>query len=399
MKATHIADLSSLQHHYLAAIIDGKRELSETEAIKRAQLLSLELSEGDYMVAVVAPYYLSIPVEKKDEAIEDCANYVWGQLEKEGYRCYCLVNSYDNVMILIMGMESGKTDNLEAAFIRIRKKLHARLSLDSFVGIGSLVNKLTDIYISANDANTMLSYKFTYAGQGVANIKPLVRFTHSPQYTSNIQFDRVIGCFQDGDIGKMARRLEELITSIRSKPNVLNTAIKRTFVELTVTILHTATNANVDTDQLLDGLDVYQWILEQNHTEVLTEWLLTLSENLIGKMMEAQETAEKKIIQSAITYIEEQLSNPQLGLQQVSEHVGLSPNYFSQMFKKEKGLGMNNYIAMQRVERAKFVLNSSDSRLSDVAAQCGFSSLAYFGQVFKKNTGMSPGEFRKIGRN
>lgn len=387
--------MDNLQMHFLSSILKGKREITEEEARRRATYLRLVL-EPPFLVTEVAPYYIGIKAEKKDELIQSCADYVRSLLSKAGFSAYYYINEFDNVQVLLYSLTDLQLASLEDALIDVRNKLQFRYELDSFIGIGSQVDILTGISASANDASEMLAYKFTYAEQGVVNIRHLIRFSHSPNYVSNIRFERVLGCFQDGNIGKMSIRLDELIEDIRNKPNASKTSIRRTFIELTVAVLHVAANADVDTDKVINGLDIYQWILDQNRMEMLSEWFIRLCEDLRVKMQDQLESTEKNIIQNACSFIDEHIEN--LSLEQVSDAVGLSPYYFSKLFKKEKGIGFSNYISRIRISHAKKMLVETELPLTDVALQSGFSSAPYFSQVFKKEEGVTPGEYRRAVR-
>jgi two-component system response regulator YesN len=82
-------------------------------------------------------------------------------------------------------------------------------------------------------------------------------------------------------------------------------------------------------------------------------------------------------------------------LQTVSDAMGLTAPYFSQLFSRETGQGVNAYITGLRMEFAGRLLSSSDLKVDDIAAQTGFSSASYFNLVFKKTFGMTPTQYRK----
>ena len=111
-----------------------------------------------------------------------------------------------------------------------------------------------------------------------------------------------------------------------------------------------------------------------------------------------QESSERNVIQTACQYIEANAGDLEISPAAVSEYVGLSPSYFSQLFKKEKGIGLNSYITGTKIERAKMLLITTDYTISAISGQAGFSSTPYFSQVFKKTTGMTPGKFRRAGK-
>lgn len=52
------------------------------------------------------------------------------------------------------------------------------------------------------------------------------------------------------------------------------------------------------------------------------------------------------------------------------------------------------YLISIRLKEAQNLLSNSDFSISQISAMCGFSSLSYFGQSFKRATGLSAGEYR-----
>lgn len=393
--------LTPSQVHLIRMLLDGKREISEQEALIRTKRLGLREILFPCVVICVSPYYTDVAFEKKDETIRGCADYVSAFFQRANYKYYCLINSYDNIQVLLPTDANSLTEwDLDELSISLHQKLYRHFQLNLFIGIGSVVDRYADISRSATEAMEMLAYKYQYADRGVINIINTLRFKHYDYalYGQNIMFDRVIGRFQDGDLGMMAVRLNELIESIRRRPGVSNSAIKRTFIELAVYILHIASNANVDVDAILGDLEVYNWVLKQNNTDDLSEWLLDISAELLDQMGKRQDVEEKQIITQACDYISEHLDDPNLGLQTVSDAVGLSGAYFSQLFKKEKGAGLNRYINERRIIEAQKLLVSTELKSEEIALRIGFTTATYFGRVFKKSVGMTPKEYRKQAR-
>ncbi len=389
-------DLTPQQIHFLRVLLDGKREIGEEEALVRQRRLGLEDIVFPCLTACVSPYYTRVEPEKKDELIRDCSAFVCHYLQKEARSYYCLTDSYDNIQILLPtafnGLSAQRVDEL---FAGLYKSVHRRFALELFIGVGSEATRFSEISRSAMEAMEMLAFKYQYADRGVINIRNTEKFRRYSVYGEDIMFARVIGRFQDGDLKMMEVRLEELIESIRHRPNISKTAIKRTFVELAINILHIAANADVDVEAVLGDRDPYSWIMAQNHTEVLTEWLLDLSAGLLEQTEARKKTDEKEIIRRACEFIAGNIGDADLSLQTVSDAAGLSSSYFSQLFKAEKGIGLSNYITESRILRARSMLESTELKNEEIARQLGFASATYFGRVFKKYTGLTPNAFRK----
>ncbi|WP_375749768.1 helix-turn-helix domain-containing protein [Vibrio sp. HN007] len=78
------------------------------------------------------------------------------------------------------------------------------------------------------------------------------------------------------------------------------------------------------------------------------------------------------------------------------KELGISPNYLSDLLKKETGKTAKEHIQLFLIERAKNKLLGSDDSISRIAFDLGFDYPAHFTKVFRKTTGYSPSEFRKL---
>ncbi|MCL6605215.1 MAG: helix-turn-helix transcriptional regulator [Paenibacillus sp.] len=84
----------------------------------------------------------------------------------------------------------------------------------------------------------------------------------------------------------------------------------------------------------------------------------------------------------------------ELSLDKMAEVAGLNGSYLSQLFKKETGIAISDYIQRERIEEAKRLMEVHGIPLSDIATRLHFNDQSYFTKVFKKYTGTTPKEFR-----
>lgn len=82
-------------------------------------------------------------------------------------------------------------------------------------------------------------------------------------------------------------------------------------------------------------------------------------------------------------------------IQYFADKANLSPNYFSDLLKKETGKSAKDHINEYLVEQAKNMLISSNQSVSEIAYSLGFNYPHYFSRVFKSKTGMAPNAFRE----
>ncbi|MFD1064968.1 AraC family transcriptional regulator [Oceanobacillus locisalsi] len=100
-------------------------------------------------------------------------------------------------------------------------------------------------------------------------------------------------------------------------------------------------------------------------------------------------------IKQAIAFIEDTFQKD-IKLEDIANHVYLSPYYFSRMFKKLMDSSPIQYLINYRVNHAKKLLHNTNLPIEEIAAGCGFNSASHFITTFKKNVNMSPKQFRAI---
>ena len=99
------------------------------------------------------------------------------------------------------------------------------------------------------------------------------------------------------------------------------------------------------------------------------------------------------VVERALRYIADKYSS-YLSLETIASNILVNPSHLSRTFKKETGVGITDYIARLRVEKAKELLAFTDMLAYEIAEAVGFKDSTYFSFVFKKTTGVSPTDFK-----
>ncbi|WP_274361657.1 response regulator [Paenibacillus thermotolerans] len=101
-----------------------------------------------------------------------------------------------------------------------------------------------------------------------------------------------------------------------------------------------------------------------------------------------------QIVRQVLVYVEKHLEHD-VSLQAIADHVGLHPVSVSKIFKQEQGESLTETISRIRMEKASYLLKSTDERIYEIAAKLGYQNTPYFIKVFKKYFGLTPQEFRE----
>jgi transcriptional regulator GlxA family with amidase domain len=94
-----------------------------------------------------------------------------------------------------------------------------------------------------------------------------------------------------------------------------------------------------------------------------------------------------------IDHMECHLSEP-ISLDVLAAHARTSRARLFANFKRETGMSPNDWLLRRRIKAATDLLRTTNRKLEDIAAACGFTSAPYFCHVFRKYTA-PPGEHRQ----
>ena len=107
-----------------------------------------------------------------------------------------------------------------------------------------------------------------------------------------------------------------------------------------------------------------------------------------------EKVTDATVIERALSYIHEHECQ-NITLQDIADHVHLSRVYFHNLFVAATGRTPHRYLLERRISRARQLLMTTDKPLCEIAADCGFSSQSYFNQVFQKEMGCTPGQYKR----
>ena len=206
--------------------------------------------------------------------------------------------------------------------------------------------------------------------------------------------------FQSGDLELLTARLKERAEELRAITQVYPdepypTTIRRAMMEVVVSAMHIAADAGGNVEQEMGNISPYQTIFHLTSTPEIIQWVVHICRDLNEKIIQCRIQRENTTNERINHYIYQHLADPQLSLESVSAHVGLTASYLSAFFIQKNQIGFRDFLNTQRVAAAKRYLTDTGIAVSEIAKRCGFTSDSYFITVFKKYTGITPGAFRR----
>lgn len=253
--------------------------------------------------------------------------------------------------------------------------------------LGSIAQGFNKINISYNDACTLINNKNTY--DGIITKEPMEQRLRL--FNERVQAIRKNIIDNINDLENVMNIYEAYIHAIKVY-NVSTSLVKKTCFDIGSGVYFSYMMEKGEAaDNKLDSL-----IISLQNCNC--DDAIKITRDFIMQMLKADIGESHEIIGKAKSYIKEHL-NEEISVYSIAEMLYLTPTYFSKLFKNNTGEGCNSYIIRKRIEKAKSLLETTSMKTGKIAALVGYKDTNYFSLAFKKQTGMSPTEFRENGGN
>jgi len=150
---------------------------------------------------------------------------------------------------------------------------------------------------------------------------------------------------------------------------------------------------NISAETLCDGADPVLAIRSVPDIVSLRDFTMDFIgkyENYVG-----ESSTYSNIVTRAIDYIDKQYMKD-IGLLELSDHLGINSGYFSHVFKEKTRESFSSYRNRIRIEKAVEMINRGGMSTDEIARSVGYNNTNYFIKIFKKVTGKTLSEFKNI---
>lgn len=269
----------------------------------------------------------------------------------------------------------------------IIKNIKEQLNITVYIGVGGIYD-IEQLYQSYEEAIKILRYKRDDSRESIhiADIEDKMTIVHD----SYIELERLlVESVKTGQSDSM-----DYFTSLLDMLKALTLADRKNkIIELLILTCHSARIEGPNEGTFLDYLSYIEELKDIQEIS-LDAWAYRKFQYLI-KTIRIRKTAKVPyVIHSAIAYIEKHYTES-ISLEEVANHVGLTPQYFSTYFKEEMDCNLIDYITKLRIEKAKEIIRNSQMSVQEICFIVGYHDPNYFSRIFKKYVGITPTKYKK----
>lgn len=210
----------------------------------------------------------------------------------------------------------------------------------------------------------------------------------------------ILNCVKDGDTKRIQATYKTLPQIKYGNMSSSHDPLKQLFygsIANTTLVTRYAIEGGLEEETAFTLSDVYIQRMENCRSlyelNILNEKMAVDYTKRVSEVKNSGSSVYIKPIAKCIRYISKNI-NTRITLDILSKEVHLAPKYLSSLFRAETGTTLSSFIETSKVEKAKDLLAYSELSYSDISSYLCFNSQSYFISVFKKNTAMTPKEYR-----
>ena len=206
---------------------------------------------------------------------------------------------------------------------------------------------------------------------------------------SNLLTDYLIA-FQRNKVAETLFSLEEFLYNVKNDIASVKLFLTDLYLRIKEKANHIFCSAEIPfptNSQIIDRIESCHY---------LYEIILFISEQTEMIMNATGNPSRDTVLDDILYYIDHNFRS-NIKLEGIAPLFGYSSAYLGKIFNKTMGESFNSYVDHRRIDYSKELLKENRLKVYEIAGQVGYNNVDYFHKKFKKYTGMSPAEYRKIG--
>lgn len=132
---------------------------------------------------------------------------------------------------------------------------------------------------------------------------------------------------------------------------------------------------------------------DQQIIQPLTLSLLHLCRKSVTTSADGAPSRPQFLYKSICNWLQDNYAQP-LTRESVASFFNITPNHLSRLFRQQGTMSFVDYLRWVRMAKARMILQKYHLPIGDVALRCGFADSDYFSRLFRRQFGLTPGEYR-----
>lgn len=380
----------SLTNQFLSALIQGN--FTEREAFLNAcKNLDIDFDRKYYCVC-------SILIEKSDLPENETIDFEFiSQTITQALPKYLQAQTKDLLfsqkLLLVLCSDVSNTEQYYSAMSDLMNQLLQRNHLSTTIGVGSLYDSYEQVGKSYLESMNALDYRMIYGKNCLITPNMYTIPVSGTDYPSQ-DLEALYFALLAFNTEASLEVIQRLFDYTKSNQCTLHSA-KYICYDIFSLLKKTPVLANIGyVNTSFQGLDITNLTDFETVDDFFTA-LTAIIQKAVVSTDNTKAILRHNIGQELVNYINEHCFSYDFQITSMAEYFSVSPQHMRKLFKNHTGIGLSDYIANYKLEKAMQLLRETNMTLQDIVFEIGNTDVSGFIRLFKQKTGMTPGQYRK----
>lgn len=328
-------------------------------------------------------------------SIQCTVNDIVNEMIEKNPELYLIENQANMIIIIVSSSDEAdvylKAKSLGARIIDNIKKL---INLQVWVAIGKTVSSLHSIRESYNEALELLAERENLMNKSLLTREDLVQLSRQSQRRPIEYYHSITALVISGQTDMTRQKIDEFIDYLTHLEGLNLNELRNIAVEFIGVLMTALYNQALSMEENGQNINIYKEVGSIQSIHDFHEWTKERILPFCKLMSSKSSDKHKKTIDYIIRFVNDHYDE-EITLDMISNKVFLTANYLSQIFKNSQGENFKNYVTRIRIEKAKEMMLQGNLKIYEIAEKVGYNNTAYFSQLFRKHTGLTPSEFNR----
>ncbi|WP_269217420.1 response regulator transcription factor [Metabacillus sp. B2-18] len=280
-------------------------------------------------------------------------------------------------------------NNLQEKIEQLREHFFDIYKMDMTVAISEVdcITQVRRLYLEALEC---LGHRF-YLGEGSIITKNDIKHEN---IINDYEYDGQSLCLfiKSGNLEKVESEISQFFAELTESR--LTISLVRSYV-MQIFLVMIQQSDSVSMQKYMDKMSV---LVDMDTIQQMKHFFLSTAKEITQGYYERHKSNHSAVIHRMIDLVEENIGNTEMSLKWVANKVYMNADYLGKLFKQETGQKFSSYVTQERIKKAiEQIQLMDDVKVFAIAEMIGFGdNPQYFSQVFKKFTGYSPSEYKKV---
>jgi two-component system response regulator YesN len=274
----------------------------------------------------------------------------------------------------------------------VKNSVKNRLDITVSIGIGNIHTGMAEISNSYREALIAVKSTIILGNDTVIAYQSLNNKINTGNDLTNLRQSLILD-LRLGNITAIDEELRHVFGKIRLEKQSLDNLYLLLSELLLITTDFACESQLEITDFVGEGINPASIVADKETLDHIMNWFIAIFTRMIHIVNNGKQSNSAKTVIKAKEYIDANYRNGDLGLEGIAGNIFINPSYLSDIFKKETGLSIMEYIRECRMNKARELLDKGYQNLIRIAELVGYSDPHYFSKCFKKHFGMSPSKY------